>query len=364
MTQCEENQQVGGEFRYVWVGPDNMQMAMHGKYLEVVAPERIVRTESFDLGCAPQAGEQHCTLTLKEIGLKTLLRIIVKYPSKEARDATIASGMEKGIAASYDRLEGMICTKGFRKPGQFCWINMLTPQPDEARDFFGKVLQWTFFEMPGVGHGIRVAGKNIGGIFDIHSPQTPPGTPPHIGVMVKVENADAIKDRVNELGGKAQTPFDVFDAGRMVVCQDPAGGRFDVWEPKKMQGTEVDANEIGAPSWFELMSNETVVAAKFYSDLFGWTSEAVQGGPIPYTVFRQEAVAVAGMLQITPEMGSMPSNWATYFTVKNLDECQSLARELGGNICMTTKQAPGVGRFCGLVSPQGVYFYMMEFEHA
>ena len=32
----------------------------------------------------------------------------VLYPSKEARDATIASGMERGVAASYDRLEDLV----------------------------------------------------------------------------------------------------------------------------------------------------------------------------------------------------------------------------------------------------------------
>jgi hypothetical protein len=29
---------------------------------------------------------------------------------------------------------------GTRKTGEFCWINMLTPQPAEARAFFGTLL--------------------------------------------------------------------------------------------------------------------------------------------------------------------------------------------------------------------------------
>jgi hypothetical protein len=32
----------------------------------------------------------------------------VLYPSKEARDATIASGMERGLAASYDGLAKLL----------------------------------------------------------------------------------------------------------------------------------------------------------------------------------------------------------------------------------------------------------------
>ena len=34
--------------------------------------------------------------------------MVVHYPSREARDATIASGMEHGLAASYDSLEALL----------------------------------------------------------------------------------------------------------------------------------------------------------------------------------------------------------------------------------------------------------------
>jgi uncharacterized protein YndB with AHSA1/START domain len=49
-------------------------------------------------------GEQLAMVVLTEQGGKTTLTLTAKYPSKEARDATIASGMERGVAASHDRL--------------------------------------------------------------------------------------------------------------------------------------------------------------------------------------------------------------------------------------------------------------------
>jgi predicted enzyme related to lactoylglutathione lyase len=33
----------------------------------------------------------------------------------------------------------------------------------------------------------------------------------------------------------------------------------------------------------------------------------------------------------------------------------------GARICMTMKEAPGVGRFCGITSPQGVTFYVIQY---
>jgi uncharacterized protein YndB with AHSA1/START domain len=108
MVACEGELRVGGSFRWAWRGPDGAEMAMRGTYREVAAPERVVRTETFDFGCEAQAGEQVATLALAEQGGKTLLTITLVYPSKEARDAALASGMEQGVAAGYDRLDELL----------------------------------------------------------------------------------------------------------------------------------------------------------------------------------------------------------------------------------------------------------------
>jgi uncharacterized protein YndB with AHSA1/START domain len=112
MTVCEEDRKVGGTYRWAWRGPDGQELAMHGVYREIVPPERAVRTETFDMGCPPQAGEQVGTLVLTEKGGKTLLTLTLLYPSKEARDGAIASGMEHGMAAGYDRLDEMLAGGG------------------------------------------------------------------------------------------------------------------------------------------------------------------------------------------------------------------------------------------------------------
>ena len=111
MTVCDDDLRVGGKFKWAWRGPDGMEMAMHGVYREVIPPERIVRTEIFDFGCDAQAGEQLATMVLTEANDNTKLRLTVLYPSKEARDGALASGMEKGVGAGYDRLEEMLAAR-------------------------------------------------------------------------------------------------------------------------------------------------------------------------------------------------------------------------------------------------------------
>ncbi len=253
---------------------------------------------------------------------------------------------------------------GLRKPGEFCWINMLTPQPTLARDFFGKLLDWKYSDIPGMGHSIEVDGKSIGGLFDLNGPNTPPGLPPMIGVMVKVESADAMFDKVKALGGNAQPPFDVMDSGRMTVCFDPLGAQFDVWEPKKQKGTEVDSTLHGAPSWFETLTSDADRATEFYTSLFGWTPQVNQMPGFSYTTFMLGAEPVAGMMQITPDMGPLPPHWGVYFTVNNADETAKLATELGASLCIPPQDIPEIGRFCGITSPQGVIFYVIQYISA
>jgi uncharacterized protein YndB with AHSA1/START domain len=83
-------------------------MGMSGVYREIAAPERIVATEKFDEAWYP--GEAVGTLVLSEQGGKTTVSQAVLYQSREARDAVLKSGMEKGVIAGYDRLAELLAS--------------------------------------------------------------------------------------------------------------------------------------------------------------------------------------------------------------------------------------------------------------
>jgi predicted enzyme related to lactoylglutathione lyase len=249
---------------------------------------------------------------------------------------------------------------GPRETGEFCWVNMLTPHPEAARNFFCELLGWTYVELPGVGHLVQVGGRDIGGLFDLHAPRTPPGTKPQIGVMVRVSSADAAKEQVVALGGRARPAFDIDDRLRMTVCHDPTGAEFDVWESRQAHGTEVDGSALGAPGWFQGMTTDLDRAVDFYTRLFAWTAEI---GTVPgssYATFRREGVPVAGMLAITPRMCNVQPHWQTYFTVQDAEQAISLATERGAEVTMRVHLAPGEAGFAALKSPQGVAFGIIE----
>jgi uncharacterized protein YndB with AHSA1/START domain len=98
---CEVDLRPGGKWRFVNRHPKG-EAAFHGVYREISAPDRIVFTEIFE--DFPDT-ESVVTATLTEEDGKTRLTVTALYPSIEVRDAVIASGMARGAAISYDRLE-------------------------------------------------------------------------------------------------------------------------------------------------------------------------------------------------------------------------------------------------------------------
>jgi uncharacterized protein YndB with AHSA1/START domain len=101
---CEIDFRVGGAWRFVNRHPHG-EAAFHGEYLEIAAPGRVVFTEIFE-----EFPDEVSVVTseLSEEAGRTRLTATVRYSSKDVRDMVIASGMSKGAAISYDRLEDLV----------------------------------------------------------------------------------------------------------------------------------------------------------------------------------------------------------------------------------------------------------------
>jgi uncharacterized protein YndB with AHSA1/START domain len=100
MPVCEVDLRPGGKWRFEWRRSDGTEIKLHGEYREVSPPERVVQTESW----GEDWPETLNTVVLTEQDRKTTVSTTILYPSKEARDAALATGMKDGMAKSYDRL--------------------------------------------------------------------------------------------------------------------------------------------------------------------------------------------------------------------------------------------------------------------
>jgi uncharacterized protein YndB with AHSA1/START domain len=108
MAVCEVDLKVGGTYRFVWRKTDGTEMWMGGVYREIVRPERIINTESFDDPW--YEGEALDTAVLVEQGGKTTLTTTILYASREVRDTVLKSPMERGVAESYNMLADLLAS--------------------------------------------------------------------------------------------------------------------------------------------------------------------------------------------------------------------------------------------------------------
>ncbi|MGO9338495.1 MAG: SRPBCC family protein [Terracidiphilus sp.] len=105
MPVCEIDLKVGGAYRYLWHNDsDGREMELDGVFREIVSPKLLVATENPSW----HSSEALDTTTFVKESGATRMTITVLYQSIEVRDAALRSGMDRGMAMSYDRLEELM----------------------------------------------------------------------------------------------------------------------------------------------------------------------------------------------------------------------------------------------------------------
>jgi hypothetical protein len=244
-------------------------------------------------------------------------------------------------------------------PGTFCWPELATTDQTGAKKFYTTLFGWEFTDSD-MGNGqfytmLKLGGRHVGALYNQRPEERSHGIPPHWNSYVAVESADRTAQKARSLGGIVLAePFDVFDAGRMAIIQDPTGATFCIWQPKTHAGAGV-LDEVGALCWTELMTPDTSKARGFYTGLFGWQAEERPMGPMTYTVYKNGEALAGGMMAITKEMGPVPPHWMVYFAAADCDATVAKAGALGAGITVPPTDIPGVGRFAILRDPQGAH---------
>jgi uncharacterized protein YndB with AHSA1/START domain len=104
-TFAEGDVRVGGKWHYIARHPKG-EAEFYGEYREITPPERFVFTEIYaPFPPAKPEDASVCTVVLTEEKGKTRMTLTAKYDSLATRDMVLQSGMEKGAALGYDRLE-------------------------------------------------------------------------------------------------------------------------------------------------------------------------------------------------------------------------------------------------------------------
>jgi predicted enzyme related to lactoylglutathione lyase len=245
------------------------------------------------------------------------------------------------------------------------WIDLQTNDQAAAKTFYGGLFGWSFDDLAideanGVFYSMaQIKGLNVAAIAPLGD-QAVAGVPPHWNSYVSVDDIDATAAKVAPAGGTlVAPPFDVMDAGRMAVVQDPTGAIFELWQAKSNIGAAL-VNEPGTFSWSELITPDVPKAADFYAAVLGWGSET-HGDAMPYTEFTLDGNSIAGAMN--PPMPGIPPLWGIYFAVADTDATVAKASELGGSVIAPPMDIEP-GRFAVLADPQGAMFNVIKMNQA
>lgn len=247
-------------------------------------------------------------------------------------------------------------------PGTPSWVELSSPDVEASAAFYRGLMGWEATAPVDETGGYRIFeqdGRSVAGLMG-HMQE---GQPTAWATYVSVADADATAARVEAAGGSViVAPMDVMDIGRMAFFADPTGAAFGVWQPKAFRGADL-VNEPNSLCWNEVLTRDGDAGRAFYPAVFGWTAgrPSFEGAPESYTVWELDGRPVGGMMEMSepwfpPEV---PPHWAVSFAVADCDATVATARELGASVTHEPMDMP-IGRFAGLVDPQGASFTVMQ----
>jgi predicted enzyme related to lactoylglutathione lyase len=244
-------------------------------------------------------------------------------------------------------------------PGTFSWTDLYTPDREGAKTFYGGLFGWEAEDSPLPGGGVYTMLRKDGHEVAALAAAPQAEFPPFWGSYVTVSSADDAAARAKELGGTVLAePFDVMQAGRMAILQDPQGAFFSVWEPREHVGAQL-VNVDGALTFNQLNASDRDAARAFYEGLFGWRFEEISSQPLYWSIHNGDR-SNGGVMDLPPGSPA-PSHWLVYFAVDDLDGAAARIRELGGEVVVPPTAVPA-GRFVVARDPQGAYFALFAGE--
>jgi predicted enzyme related to lactoylglutathione lyase len=119
---------------------------------------------------------------------------------------------------------------------------------------------------------------------------------------------------------------------------------------------------LGRFVWRELLTSDVEGAKGFYGELLGWSFKGVdigEGGT--YWLANVGETQVCGLMK-KPDEVPMPSHWAGYVSVDDVDAAIARAIAEGGMSPMPAMDMPGVGRMGVILDPAGAVSWAFRSE--
>jgi predicted enzyme related to lactoylglutathione lyase len=250
--------------------------------------------------------------------------------------------------------------------GRFIWYELMTPDLEDAKRFYGEVVGWTAQEIPMEGGAytmLSMNGEGVGGAMPLSDAHKAQGVPPNWTAYVCVDDCDAAAEKAKRLGGAVMNPpTDIPGIGRFAIIADPHGAVIAIMKPvpPSQARRRPGRGELGYAGWHELYAGDAGADIPFYEQLFGWkeTQQHDMGPMGVYHLFGNADGEVGGIM--TKPQQIPVASWEYYFEVDDADAAAERVKTAGGAVVQGPMDVPGGTRVVQCTDPQGAHFALLK----
>ncbi|MEJ2548973.1 MAG: VOC family protein [Gemmatimonadota bacterium] len=245
--------------------------------------------------------------------------------------------------------------------GQVVWHDLVTPDVESAKKFYGGLFGWTFqtIESNGIEYAIAMIGPRP--VAGFYRPEDKTYSAAEWLQFFSVDDVDAAVARVATAGGTMiAEPDDIPQRGRLAVVEDREGAAFGL-----IRSASGDpAAGISSPHndflWNELWTNDMAAAGSFYEAAVELDSRIVPRENGDYLLFTHGGERRAGGLEI-PQANIEPT-WIPTIRVADIKATVARAKQLGGEIALEPRWDLVDGKVAIIVDPNGAPVTVRQWE--
>ena len=249
------------------------------------------------------------------------------------------------------------------KPGEPCWIDLLSSDTDAAERFYGELFGWTA-ESAGPEYGgyvnFSLDGTRVAGMMGL-TPEMGPMPDAWSIYLASTDTRATLDAAVANGGGVMMAATDIPLIGVMGYATDPGGAAVGVFQATGDVAFGYDLQTVGAPGWFELFTKDFAPTVTWYEQTFGWTTSAVgDTDEFRYSTLGAGDDQRAGVMDASAFLPpDVPAHWSVYFRVADIDATVATATKRGGKVVAPPEDTP-YGKLATLTDPNGAVFKLLQ----
>jgi len=252
--------------------------------------------------------------------------------------------------------------------GKVIWADLVTPDVDGAKRFYGGLFGWTFRDVPGDPKYTLALlnGEPVAGIFQKALPAGQSQQPAWLTFLAVKDVAIAQQLAVQHGAKVLMKPHTYSQRGRQAILADPDGAVFAI-----LAATGGDPPDyLAAPGewiWSSLLVTNTKQESNFYKSLFGYdiyelgADDGERAGG-QHFILSNDDYARVGLHAMPADSVRRHPHWLDFVRVADAAAVAKQAASLGGQVLVEPRIDRHGGQLAVLADPSGAPFGVMEWS--